>query len=95
MFEVVATAGETHLGGEDFDQILSEHLVKIFKMLTGENIQANLRAMQKLKIEVEKAKRDLSNVHQTKIYIENLMDGLDLSETITRACFEELCNNLF
>ncbi len=51
--------------------------------------------MQKLKGEVEKAKRDLSNVHQTKISIENLMDGEDFSETITRARFEELCNDLF
>lgn len=51
--------------------------------------------MQKLKGEVEKAKRDLSNVHQTKITIENLIDGIDFSETITRARFEELCNDLF
>lgn len=95
VFEVAATAGDTHLGGEDFDQRLSEHFVKIFKKKTGKDIQSDPRAMQKLKSEVEKAKRDLSNVHQTKITIENLMDGQDFSETITRARFEELCNDLF
>jgi heat shock protein 5 len=51
--------------------------------------------MQKLKGEVEKAKRDLSSVHQTKITIDNLIDGIDFSESITRARFEELCNDLF
>jgi len=74
---------------------LSEHFVKIFKKKHGKDIQSDPRAMQKLKSEVEKAKRDLSNVHQTKITIENLMDGIDFSETITRARFEELCNDLF
>ena len=95
VFEVAATAGDTHLGGEDFDQRLTEHFVKIFKKKHGKDIQSDPRAMQKLKSEVEKAKRDLSNVHQTKITIENLMDGIDFSETITRARFEELCNDLF
>lgn len=51
--------------------------------------------MQKLKSEVEKAKRDLSSVHQTKITIENIIDGIDFSETLTRARFEELCSDLF
>lgn len=95
VFEVAATAGDTHLGGEDFDQRLTEHFVKIFKKKTGKDVQKDARAMQKLKGEVEKAKRDLSNVHQTKITIENLIDGLDFSETLTRARFEELCNELF
>jgi endoplasmic reticulum chaperone BiP len=88
VFEVSATAGDTHLGGEDFDQRLTEHFVKIFKKKNGKDIQSDPRAMQKLK-------SDLSNVHQTKITIENLMDGIDFSETITRARFEELCNDLF
>ena len=74
---------------------MTEHFVKIFKKKNGKDIQSDPRAMQKLKSEVEKAKRDLSNVHQTKITIENLMDGIDFSETITRARFEELCNDLF
>lgn len=63
VFEVAATAGDTHLGGEDFDQRLTEHFVKVFKKKTGKDIQQDARAMQKLKSEVEKAKRDLSSVH--------------------------------
>jgi len=63
VFEVVATAGDTHLGGEDFDQRLSEHFVKIFKKKHDKDIKSDARAMQKLRQEVEKAKRDLSSVH--------------------------------
>ena len=95
IFEVSATAGDTHLGGEDFDQRITEHFVKVFKKKHGKDIQADPRAMQKLKSEVEKAKRDLSSVHQTKITIENIIDGIDFSETLTRARFEELCSDLF
>merc|ERR1719472_585739 len=88
VFEVVATAGDTHLGGEDFDQKLTEHFVKIFKKKNNVDLKKDPRAFQKLKSEVEKAKRDLSSVHQVKITIEGIMDGLDFSETITRARFE-------
>merc|ERR1711998_102730 len=96
VFEVVATAGDTHLGGEDFDQRLTEHFVKIFKKKNnGVDIKKDARAFQKLKSEVEKAKRDLSSVHQVKVTIEGIIDGIDLSETITRARFEELCADLF
>merc|ERR1719453_2945301 len=96
VFEVVATAGDTHLGGEDFDQRLTEHFIKIFKKKNnGVDLKKDPRAFQKLKSEVEKAKRDLSSVHQVKVTIEGIMDGIDLSETITRARFEELCNDLF
>jgi heat shock protein 5 len=95
VFEVVATSGDTHLGGEDFDQRLTEHFVKVFKKKHNKDIKDDARSMQKLKGEVEKAKRDLSSVHQTKVTIENLIDGIDFSETITRARFEELCNDLF
>ena len=95
IFEVIATAGDTHLGGEDFDQRLTEHFVKVFKKKTGKDLSSDSRALQKLKGEVEKAKRDLSSVHQTKIDIENLFEGEDFSETITRARFEELCSDLF
>ena len=95
VFEVVATSGDTHLGGEDFDQRLTEHFVKIFKKKHGKDIKDDARAFQKLKAEVEKAKRDLSSVHQTKVSIEGIVDGIDFSETITRARFEELCNDLF
>jgi endoplasmic reticulum chaperone BiP len=96
VFEVVATAGDTHLGGEDFDQRLTEHFAKIFKKKNnGTDIKKDPRAFQKLKHEVEKAKRDLSSVHQVKITIEGIMEGIDFSETITRARFEELCADLF
>lgn len=96
VFEVVATAGDTHLGGEDFDQRLTEHFAKIFKKKNaGKDLKSDPRAFQKLKSEVEKAKRDLSSVHQVKVTIEGIMDGIDFSETITRARFEELCADLF
>ena len=95
VFEVVSTAGDTHLGGEDFDQKLTEHFVKIFKKKNNVDLKKDPRAFQKLKSEVEKAKRDLSSVHQVKITIEGIADGIDFSETITRAKFEELCNELF
>jgi heat shock protein 5 len=95
VFEVVATAGDTHLGGEDFDQRLTEHFIKLFKKKNGVDIKSDKRAFQKLRSEVEKAKRDLSSVHQVKISLEGLIDGIDFDETITRARFEELCADLF
>ena len=95
VFEVVATAGDTHLGGEDFDQKLTEHFVRMFKSKNGVDLKKDPRAFQKLKSEVEKAKRDLSSVHQVKITIEGIADGIDFQETITRAKFEELCAQLF
>ena len=64
VFEVIATAGDTHLGGEDFDQKITEHFVKLFKKKHGKNIKDDAKALSKLKSEVEKAKRDLSSVHQ-------------------------------
>merc|ERR1719424_2517483 len=72
-FEVIATSGDTHLGGEDFDK----------------------RAIQKLRREVERAKRSLSSQHQVRVEIEGLFEGQDFSETLTRARFEELCIDLF
>merc|ERR1719399_2433756 len=95
VFEVVATTGDTHLGGEDFDQKLTEHFVKIFKKKNNIDLKKEPRAFQKLKSEVEKAKRDLSSVHQVKVTIEGIVDGIDFQETITRAKFEELCADLF
>merc|ERR1719218_527369 len=95
VFEVLATAGDTHLGGEDFDQRVTEHFVKSFKKKHNVDIKADVRALQKLKAEVEKAKRDLSSVQSVKVYIEGLIEGIDFEETLTRAKFEELCNDLF
>lgn len=95
VFEVIATAGDTHLGGEDFDQRLTEHLVRQFKKKHDVDIKKDARALKKLMVEVEKAKRDLSSVLQVKIEIEGLIDGIDFEETVTRARFEELCADLF
>jgi len=96
VFEVIATAGDTHLGGEDFDQRVTDHFVKIFKKKNnGLDIKKDPRAFQKLRNEVEKAKRDLSSVHQVKVNIEGIVEGVDFSETLTRARFEELCADLF
>ncbi|KAK0463109.1 heat shock protein 70 [Desarmillaria tabescens] len=95
VFEVMATAGDTHLGGEDFDNRVIEYLVKQYKKKTGTDVSSNLRAMGKLKREVEKAKRTLSNQQSTRIEIESFEDGNDFSETLTRAKFEELNMDLF
>lgn len=95
VFEVVATAGDTHLGGEDFDQRVIEYFVKLYKKKTNKNIREDKRAVQKLRREVEKAKRALSSQHQTRIEIESFFDGEDFSETLTRARFEELNMDLF
>ncbi|KXS14374.1 hsp70-like protein [Gonapodya prolifera JEL478] len=95
VFEVLATAGDTHLGGEDFDQRVVDHLAKEFKRKTKKDPTKDLRAMGKLKREAEKAKRALSNQMSVRIEVESLYDGQDLSETLTRAKFEELNMDLF
>jgi len=95
VFEVLATAGDTHLGGEDFDQRVMQHFMQVFKKKHGKDMGKDKRAMQKLRREVEKAKRALSSTHQTRVEIEALFDGVDFSETLTRARFEELNNDLF
>ncbi|XP_062411225.1 endoplasmic reticulum chaperone BiP-like [Sardina pilchardus] len=95
VFEVVATNGDTHLGGEDFDQRVMEHFIKLYKKKTGKDVRKDNRAVQKLRREVEKAKRALSAQHQTRIEIEAFFDGEDFSETLTRAKFEELNMDLF
>merc|ERR1712165_85058 len=95
VFEVLATSGDTHLGGEDFDQRVMEHFIKLIKKKLGKDIRSDNRAVQKLRREVEKAKRALSSTHQTRLEIESLVDGQDFSETLTRAKFEELNIDLF
>uniref|UniRef100_A0A669B8I4 78 kDa glucose-regulated protein n=1 Tax=Oreochromis niloticus TaxID=8128 RepID=A0A669B8I4_ORENI len=95
VFEVVATNGDTHLGGEDFDQRVMEHFIKLYKNKTGKDVRKDNRAVQKLRREVEKAKRALSAQHQTHIEIESFFKGEDFSETLTRAKFEELNMDLF
>merc|ERR1711959_411878 len=95
VFEVVATNGDTHLGGEDFDQREMQHFMKIFNKKHSKDMGKDKRSLQKLRREVEKAKRALSATHQARIEIEALFDGVDFSETLTRARFEEINNDLF
>ncbi|UXI15865.1 ABC transporter [Sarcoptes scabiei] len=95
VFEVVATNGDTHLGGEDFDQRVMEHFIKLHKKKSGKDIRKDNRAIQKLRREVEKAKRTLSSAHQARIEIESLFDSEDFSEVLTRAKLEELNMDLF
>jgi heat shock protein 5 len=95
VFEVLATAGDTHLGGEDFDNRVIDYLVKQYKRKNDVDVTKNARAMGKLRREVEKAKRTLSSQMSTKIEIEAFENGNDFSETLTRAKFEELNMDLF
>lgn len=95
VFEVVATNGDTHLGGEDFDQKIMEYFIKMYKKKKGKDIRKDNRAVQKLRREVEKAKRALSTQHQARIEIESFFDGEDFSETLTRARFEQENNDAF
>merc|ERR1712085_39307 len=95
VFEVVATNGDTHLGGEDFDQRVMQHFMKVFQKKHGKDMSKDKRSIQKLRREVEKTKRALSSTHQGRVEIEALFDGVDFSETLTRARFEEINNDLF
>merc|ERR1712079_945009 len=95
VFEVVSTNGGTHLGGEDFDQRVMEHFIKLYKKKKGKDLRKDARAVQKLRREVEKAKRALSAARQVRVEVESLFEGEDFSETLTRAKFEELNMDLF
>jgi len=95
VFEVLATNGDTHLGGQDFDQRVVAYLIKTFKRKHKIDITNNLRALARLRAEVEKSKRALSSQFQVKLEIDNFAEGIDFSETLTRARFEELNNDLF
>ncbi|KAJ3023853.1 ATPase with role in protein import into the ER [Thoreauomyces humboldtii] len=95
VFEVLATSGDTHLGGEDFDNRVIEHFTKLWKKKHSKDCTKDLKAMGKLKREVEKAKRSLSSQMSVRVEIESFHDGEDLSETLTRAKFEELNMDLF
>jgi heat shock protein 5 len=95
VFEVLATSGDTHLGGEDFDQRVMDHFIRLIKRKHGKDISKDGRALGKLRRECERAKRALSNQHQVRVEIESLFDGVDFSEQLTRAKFEELNMDLF
>ncbi|KAL3636709.1 Luminal-binding protein 2 [Castilleja foliolosa] len=95
VFEVLATSGDTHLGGEDFDHRVMDYFVKLIKKKYSKDISQDKRALGKLRKESERAKRALSSQHQVRVEIESLFDGVDFSEPLTRARFEELNIDLF
>lgn len=95
VFEVIATNGDTHLGGEDFDNRVLDYLLKMIKKKHNQDVSKNKSALQKLKTEIEKAKRSLSSTTQTTIEIDELVEGLDFKEPLSRAKFEELNSDLF
>jgi heat shock protein 5 len=94
-FEVLATNGDTHLGGEDFDQRVMQYFMKMILKKHHVDISGDPRAVQKLRKEVERAKRTLSASQQVRLEIDSLYNGQDFSETLTRARFEELSMDLF
>merc|ERR1711937_44121 len=95
IFEVKSTAGDTHLGGEDFDNRLVDHFVTEFKRKHKKDISGNKRALRRLRTACERAKRTLSASAQANIEIDSLFEGIDFYTSITRARFEELCSDLF
>ncbi|KAM0691213.1 hypothetical protein Q7P36_009984 [Cladosporium allicinum] len=95
IFEVKSTAGDTHLGGEDFDNRLVNHFSNEFKRKHKKDLSANARALRRLRTACERAKRTLSSSAQTSIEIDSLFEGIDFYTSITRARFEELCQDLF
>ena len=95
VFEVKATAGDTHLGGEDFDTIMVEYFMDEFKRKYKQDISENKRAVRRLRTACERAKRTLSTATTASIEIDSLHDGVDFNTTISRAKFENLCDTLF
>jgi heat shock 70kDa protein 1/2/6/8 len=95
VFEVIATAGDTHLGGEDFDNTLVEFCAAEFQKKTRVDIRDNARAMRRLRTVCERAKRTLSTSTQTIIEVDSIADGHDMNITLTRAKFEQMCDSLF
>jgi len=95
VYEVEATNGDTHLGGEDFDHVVMNYMFKAAKRSMGKDIRSDVSAVQKMRREVEKAKRALSSQQSVKLEIDDLIDGQDFSQTLSRAKFEELNMELF
>ncbi|VDO34176.1 unnamed protein product [Haemonchus placei] len=95
IFEVKSTAGDTHLGGEDFDNRMVNHFVAEFKRKHKKDLNTNPRALRRLRTACERAKRTLSSSSQASIEIDSLFEGIDFYTNITRARFEELCADLF
>jgi len=95
IFEVKSTAGDTHLGGEDFDNRMVDHFMKEFQRKHKKDMSANKRAVRRLRTACERAKRTLSASAQANIEIDSLFEGIDFYTSVTRARFEELCADLF
>uniref|UniRef100_A0A7S4L3Y3 Endoplasmic reticulum chaperone BIP n=1 Tax=Guillardia theta TaxID=55529 RepID=A0A7S4L3Y3_GUITH len=95
IFEVKATAGDTHLGGEDFDNRLVQYVLQEFKRKHKKDPSDNARALRRIRTACERAKRTLSSAAQTTIEVDSCYDGIDFYTNITRAKFEELCADLF
>ncbi|KAL7574032.1 hypothetical protein ACA910_015611 [Epithemia clementina (nom. ined.)] len=95
IFEVKATAGDTHLGGEDFDNRMVDYFLQEFKRKHRKDMSTNQRSLRRLRTACERAKRTLSSSTQAHIEIDSLFDGIDFNSTITRARFEDLCMDYF
>jgi L1 cell adhesion molecule like protein len=95
IFEVKATAGDTHLGGEDFDNRMVDYFLQEFKRKNRKDMSENNRALRRLRTACERAKRTLSSSTQAHIEIDSLFEGIDFNSTITRARFEDLCMDYF
>jgi len=95
IFEVKATAGDTHLGGEDFDNIMMKYFIDEFKRKHKVDLSENKRALRRLKTACERAKKSLSSSNTASIELESIHEGIDFFTSITRARFESLCMNLF
>merc|ERR1711899_2962 len=95
IFEVRSTSGDTHLGGEDFDNRMVDHFIKEFQRKHKKDMKGNKRALRRLRTACERAKRTLSASAQANIEIDSLFEGIDFYTAITRARFEELCADLF
>jgi heat shock protein 1/8 len=95
IFEVMATAGDPHLGGEDFDDRMVDHFVQEFKRKHNKDMSGNARSLRRLRTACERAKRTLSSTAQASIEIDSLFEGVDFFTSITRAHFEELNQDLF
>merc|ERR1712060_635850 len=95
IFEVKSTAGDTHLGGEDFDNRMVNHFLQEFKRKHKKDLSGNKRALRRLRTACERAKRTLSASAQASIEIDSLFEGIDFYPSITRARFEELNADLF
>ncbi|CAH0493494.1 hypothetical protein KXD40_003761 [Peronospora effusa] len=95
VFEVLATNGDTHLGGEDFDQRIMQYFIKKWKKDKNIDISSDKRALQKIRREAERVKRALSAQAQARLEIESLLDGEDFTESLSRARFEKLNEDLF